>query len=77
MYPPSEATLANTTRLPVSDAIKFSMAERVHRSTVFSGKLFRKIIYQKTMNIFLITSPSLPKLSLTRLYSSSLKDVRT
>ena len=30
-YPPSEATLANTTRLPVSDAIKFSMADRVHR----------------------------------------------
>ena len=30
-YPPSEATLANTTRLPVSDAIKFNMADRVHR----------------------------------------------
>ena len=30
-YPPSEATLANTTRLPVSDAVKFNMADRVHR----------------------------------------------
>ena len=30
-YPPSEATLANTTSLPVSDAVKFNMADRVHR----------------------------------------------
>ena len=29
-YPPSEATLANTTRLPVSDAVKFNMADRLH-----------------------------------------------
>ena len=25
-YPPSEATLANTTRLPVSDAVKFNIS---------------------------------------------------
>ena len=30
-YPPSEATLENTTRLPDSDAVKFNMADRVHR----------------------------------------------
>ena len=30
-HPPSEATLANTTRLPVSDAFKVNMAVRVHR----------------------------------------------
>ena len=40
-------------------------------------RVFWKIIDRKTINIFLITSLSLPKLSLTRLYSSSLKDVRT
>ena len=30
-YTPSEAILANTTRLPVPDAVKFNMADRVHR----------------------------------------------
>ena len=30
----SEATLANTTRLPVSDAVKFNMADRVHRPSL-------------------------------------------
>ena len=38
-YPPSEATLANTTRLPVSDAVKFNMADRVHRLSLAASKL--------------------------------------
>ena len=37
-YPPSEATLANTTRLPVSDAIKFNMANRVHRLSLAASR---------------------------------------
>ena len=39
-YPPSEATLANTTRLPVSDAIKFNMADRVHRLSLAASCLY-------------------------------------
>ena len=38
-YPPSEATLANTTRLPVSDAIKFNMADRVHRLSLAASEV--------------------------------------
>ena len=38
-YSPSEATLANTTRLPVSDAVKFNMADRVHRLSLAASKV--------------------------------------
>ena len=38
-YPPSEATQANTTRLPVSDAVKFNMADRVHRLSLAASVL--------------------------------------
>ena len=45
------------------------------------ARVIRKIIDQKTIDIFLIISLSLPKLSLTHLYSSCLikrcKDTRT
>ena len=39
LIPPSEATLANTTRLPVSDAIKFNMADRVHRLSLAASAM--------------------------------------
>ena len=39
-YSPSEATLANTTRLPVSDAVKFNMADRVHRLSLAASVCF-------------------------------------
>ena len=43
-YPPSEAPLANTTRLPVSDTIKFNMADRVHRLSLAASTYVKDFI---------------------------------
>ena len=43
-YPPSETTLANT-RLPVSDAIKFNMADRVHRLSLAASDTVSDAIF--------------------------------